>query len=54
MALIGNGFRESEFQAVAFHRLNGIRTLRLYDVDPAASAKLEQNLRGVPNSLIWP
>jgi ornithine cyclodeaminase len=47
MALIGNG-SQSEFQAVAFHRLNGIRTLRLYDIDSAASAKLEQNLRGMP------
>jgi ornithine cyclodeaminase len=47
MALIGNG-SQSEFQAVAFHRLNGIRSLRLYDIDPAATAKLEQNLRGMP------
>ena len=46
MALIGNG-SQSEFQAVAFHRLNGVRTLRLYDIDPAATAKLEQNLRGI-------
>jgi ornithine cyclodeaminase len=46
MALIGNG-SQSEFQAVAFHRLTGVRTLRLYDIDPAATAKLEQNLRGM-------
>jgi ornithine cyclodeaminase len=43
MALIGNG-AQSEFQAIAFHHLVGIRELRLYDVDPAATAKLERNL----------
>ncbi len=47
MALIGNG-AQSEFQAIAFHRLLGIRTLRLYDVDPAATAKLARNLARVP------
>ncbi|HSI52035.1 MAG TPA: ornithine cyclodeaminase [Ideonella sp.] len=47
MALIGNG-AQSEFQALAFHRMLGIRELRLYDVDPLASAKLEQNLRSLP------
>ena len=43
MALIGNG-AQSEFQAIAFHHLLGIRELRLYDVDPDATAKLERNL----------
>ena len=43
MALIGNG-AQSEFQAIAFHRLLGIRELRLFDVDPRATAKLERNL----------
>ena len=33
MALIGNG-AQSEFQAIAFHRMLGIRELRLFDVDP--------------------
>lgn len=47
MALIGNG-SQSEFQAAAFHRLCGIRVLRLYDIDPQATAKLEQNLRQQP------
>lgn len=47
MALIGNG-AQSEFQAIAFHRMLGIRELRLYDVDPRATAKLEQNLRAIP------
>ena len=46
MALIGNG-AQSEFQAIAFHHLQGIRELRLYDVDPAASEKLENNLEGL-------
>ena len=46
MALIGNG-AQSEFQAIAFHHLTGIRELRLFDVDPAASAKLEDNLEGL-------
>ena len=43
MALIGNG-AQSEFQAIAFHRLCGIRELRVYDVDRQATAKLERNL----------
>src|SRR5882672_7515364 len=47
MALIGNG-AQSEFQAIAFQRMLGIRELRLYDVDSQASAKLERNLRALP------
>ncbi len=47
MALIGNG-AQSEFQSIAFHRMLGIRELRLYDVDPAATAKLDRNLRTMP------
>jgi len=43
MALIGNG-AQSEFQAVGFHRIAGIRELRLYDTDPRATAKLIRNL----------
>src|SRR5450631_2507102 len=43
MALIGNG-AQSEFQAIAFHRMVGVRSLRLYDTDPAATAKLVRNL----------
>src|SRR4051812_24620210 len=46
MALIGNG-AQSEFQAIAFHHLLGIRHLRLYDIDPAATDKLESNLEGL-------
>ena len=45
MALIGNG-AQSEFQALAFYHLLGITTLRLFDTDPAATAKLQANLQG--------
>lgn len=47
MALIGNG-SQSEFQALAFHALLGIDEIRLYDLDPAATAKLEANLAAYP------
>jgi len=43
MALIGNG-AQSEFQAIAFHQMLGIRELRLYDTDRNATEKLERNL----------
>ena len=43
MALIGNG-AQSEFQAVAFHRLLGIREFHLFDTDAEATAKLLANL----------
>ena len=43
MALIGNG-SQAEFQAIAFHEMLGIRELRLYDVDPQATGKLQDNL----------
>ncbi|WP_231512330.1 ornithine cyclodeaminase, partial [Paucibacter sp. KBW04] len=46
MALIGNG-AQSEFQALAFHHLLGIQEIRLFDLDPAATAKLQRNLRHV-------
>ncbi|MEO8123184.1 MAG: ornithine cyclodeaminase [Burkholderiales bacterium] len=45
MALIGNG-AQSEFQAIGFRDLVGIRELRLFDVDAAATAKLAANLIG--------
>ena len=47
MALIGNG-AQSEFQALAFHHVLGIRELRVFDTDPAATAKLVRHLRTVP------
>ncbi len=45
MALIGNG-AQSEFQALAFRDLLGIRELRLFDTDASASARLAANLEG--------
>lgn len=47
MALIGNG-SQSEFQAIAFNTLLGIDEILLYDIDPAATAKLVANLAGRP------
>ncbi|SFC20638.1 ornithine cyclodeaminase [Polaromonas sp. OV174] len=50
MALIGNG-AQSEFQAIAFHHMLGIREFRLFDVDPQATQKLARNLQalGLPD-----
>ena len=40
MALIGNG-AQSEFQAIAFHRMLGVRNLRLYDTDTAGHGQAD-------------
>jgi ornithine cyclodeaminase len=45
MALIGNG-AQAEFQALAFRAICGIKEVRLYDIDPAATAKCVKNLAG--------
>ncbi|WP_298560955.1 ornithine cyclodeaminase [uncultured Aliiroseovarius sp.] len=45
MAMIGNG-AQSEFQCLAFKAICGIDTVRLYDIDPAATAKAARNLTG--------
>ncbi len=45
MALIGNG-AQSEFQALAFKAICGITEVRLFDIDPAATAKCAANLIG--------
>jgi ornithine cyclodeaminase len=45
MALIGNG-AQSEFQALAFRDLVGIRSLRVFDTDAGATDKLRRNLHG--------
>ncbi len=45
MAVIGCG-AQSEFQAIAFRDRVGIHTLRVFDVDAAATAKLIHNLEG--------
>lgn len=46
MALIGNG-AQSEFQAIAFKALLGVKKLRLFDIDPAATRKCIRNLDGL-------
>ena len=43
LAMIGNG-AQSEFQALAMKTVCGIENLRLYDIDPAATAKCKANL----------
>ncbi|WP_442870004.1 ornithine cyclodeaminase [Bradyrhizobium sp. CCBAU 45389] len=43
MAIIGLG-SQSEFQALAFKAVNGIRRLRVFDIDPTATAKFRANL----------
>ena len=43
MALIGNG-AQCEFQALAFKVICGIDTVRLYDIDSAATTKAARNL----------
>lgn len=45
MAIIGNG-AQSDFQALAFQAICGIREVRLYDLDPAATRKCAANLKG--------
>lgn len=44
MAIIGLG-AQSEFQAHAFRAVLGVRRLRVYDVDPAATRKFLVNMR---------
>ncbi len=44
MGMIGNG-AQCEFQALAFQRVVGITTVRLFDIDPAATAKAARNLK---------
>ncbi|WP_271879480.1 ornithine cyclodeaminase [Phaeobacter italicus] len=45
MAMIGNG-AQSEFQSLAMQAICGLKSVRLYDVDPAATAKCAANLQG--------
>ena len=45
MAMIGNG-AQSEFQSLAMQAIAGITEVRLYDIDPAATAKCAANLAG--------
>lgn len=43
LAIIGNG-AQCEFQALAFKKIIGIETVRLYDIDPQATMKAARNL----------
>ena len=43
MAMIGNG-AQSEFQSLAMKAICGVTSIRLYDTDPAATAKCAANL----------
>jgi ornithine cyclodeaminase len=45
MAIIGNG-AQCEFQALAFKAVCGVTAVRLWDIDPAATAKCVRNLAG--------
>ena len=45
MALIGNG-AQAEFQVLGFKAICGLTEVRLYDIDPAATAKCARNLAG--------
>ncbi|WP_341365936.1 ornithine cyclodeaminase [Yoonia sp. BS5-3] len=51
MAMIGNG-AQSEFQCIAQKAVNGIDTIRLYDIDPAATDKCMGNLAAAGLTLI--
>lgn len=53
MALIGNG-AQAEFQSLAFHAIAGITTVRAFDIDPSATARLMRNLAKVPGLEIMP
>ncbi|WP_370210372.1 ornithine cyclodeaminase [Roseovarius sp.] len=46
MAMIGAG-AQSEFQSLAMKAICGVKHIRLYDIDPAASAKAARNLSGM-------
>ncbi len=45
LAMIGNG-AQSEFQTLALKAVCGIDTVRIYDIDPAATEKCAANLAG--------
>ncbi|KNX43191.1 L-lysine cyclodeaminase [Roseovarius tolerans] len=46
MAMIGAG-AQSEFQSLAMKALVGLKSVRLYDIDPAATEKAAHNLTGM-------
>ena len=46
MAMIGNG-AQSEFQSLAMKAICGVTSVRLWDIDPAATHKAAHNLKGL-------
>src|SRR6056297_895660 len=46
MAMIGNG-AQSEFQSLAMKAICGVKSIRLWDTDPAATHKAANNLKGL-------
>jgi len=46
MAMIGNG-AQSEFQSLAMKAICGLKSVRLWDIDPAATHKAANNLKGL-------
>lgn len=46
MAMIGAG-AQSEFQSMAMKAVCGLKSVRLYDIDPAATEKAARNLQGM-------
>ena len=48
MALIGNGC-QSEFQAIAFHKILGIEEIRCFDTDGFATEKFIENMQAFPD-----
>ena len=46
MAMIGAG-AQSEFQSMAMKAICGLKSVRLYDIDPAATEKAARNLQGL-------
>ncbi|MBB5723873.1 ornithine cyclodeaminase [Loktanella ponticola] len=51
LAMIGNG-AQSEFQTIALKAVCGIDTVRLYDIDPAATEKCAANLAGLGITIV--
>ena len=53
MGMIGCG-AQSEFQAIAFHKLVGIDEVRIFDIDGSAMEKLARNLSHIPDLKVTP
>ena len=53
MGMVGCG-AQSEFQAIAFHRLVGIEEVRIFDIDKTAMEKLRRNLGDHPSLKLTP